>query len=363
LVGIHWGVLIIIISIIIDISRVKVLKKAAKEHGSQALEADALHFSSDVWSSSVVIVGLICVWIGNYFNIAVLKYADPVAALGVALLVINVSLKLGRKTIDDLLDTAPKGMKELIENEISNVTGIIEVADIRIRPSGAMQYIDVNIGIDPNLSHRTVHTIVHQIRERILAKVQRCDIVVSTYPVDTAEVEDSGIDDTLEKVISQIPECLNVHNIRVYQLEGRRRITAHVEVKDNLTLKESHDLSHKISKMVQEEIKDIDNVSIFFECAEQAVKTEDVTEKQQEIVNGIKNAVNKIKDNVDCHDINLYRNEHDVSVFLHCGVRGDFTIDRLETISTSIKNELRNSVSDLENVHIHFEPLENAVHN
>lgn len=72
------------------------------------MEADALHFSSDIWSSSVVIGGLVCVWIGDYFNIPVLKCADPIAALGVALLVIKVSIKLGKETIDVLLDTAPK---------------------------------------------------------------------------------------------------------------------------------------------------------------------------------------------------------------------------------------------------------------
>lgn len=184
LVGIQWGVLTMIISIVVDASRVKVLKQAAKEHGSQALEADALHFSSDIWSSSVVIGGLVCVWIGDYFNIHVLKYADPIAALGVALLVIKVSIKLGKETIDVLLDTAPKGMKEMIKNEISKITGVLQITEIRIRPSGAVQYININVGIDPNQSQRTVHTMVHEIRETISVKIPRCDIVVSTFPVD-----------------------------------------------------------------------------------------------------------------------------------------------------------------------------------
>ncbi len=184
LIGVQWGVLTMIISIIVDASRVKVLQKAAKEHGSQALEADALHFSSDVWSSSVVIVGLVCVWMGNYINIPVLKYADPIAALGVALLVMKVSIKLSRETIDILLDTAPKGMKEMIENEISQITGVLQIAEIRIRPLGGNQYIDINVGICPNQSHRSVHAIVHEIRERIINIIPRCDIVVSTFPTE-----------------------------------------------------------------------------------------------------------------------------------------------------------------------------------
>lgn len=188
LIGVQWGVLTLIISIIVDVSRAKVLNKAAKEHGSQALEADALHFSSDVLSSSVVIVGLVCVWIGDYLKIPILNYADPLAALGVALLVIKVSIKLGRETVDVLMDTAPKGMKEVIENEISRIPGVLDIAEVRIRPSGTIQYINLNVGVDPNHSCRTIHTIVHEIREKISEKIPRCDIMVSTFPAEVVGV-------------------------------------------------------------------------------------------------------------------------------------------------------------------------------
>ncbi|HEY5583978.1 MAG TPA: cation diffusion facilitator family transporter [Ruminiclostridium sp.] len=358
LVGIQWGVMIMIISIIVDSSRVKILKKAAKQYGSQALEADALHFSSDVWSSSVVIGGLICVWVGDYFNIAFLKHADPIAALGVALLVIRVSIKLGKETIDVLLDTAPKGMKEMIEKEISNITGVLQIAGIRSRPSGGMQYIDINVGIDPNQSHLSVHNVVHEIRKKISEKIPRCDIVVSTFPIDTIGIIDSDIIHILEKIIIQFPNCINVHNIHVYELEGRKKITAHVELNENMTLKDSHELSHRIGNMVQNVIKDVDNVSLYFERAEQVVQTEDITEIQQDVIDSIRDAVNKIDDNVDCHDIKIYSNGNSISTFLHCGVRGDFTIDKLEELSQSIKSELKNNKTYLENVHIHFEPLE-----
>jgi len=361
LIGIQWGVLIMIISIIVDVSRVKVLKKAAKEHGSQALEADALHFSSDVWSSSVVIIGLICVWIGDYFSIPALKHADPIAALGVALLVIKVSIKLGKEAIDVLLDTAPKGMKEMIEEEINKIPGVLQVAEIRIRPSGAVQYIDVNVGIEPNQSHRAVHNIVHEIREKISEKIPRCDIVVSTFPADAVGITDININHTLEGIISRIPNCTNIHNIYVYELEGKKKITAHIELKENLTLNESHELSHQISHMIQNAIKNVDNVSLYFERTEQEVKTEDITEEQQDIVNDIRNTVSSINNNIDCHDIKLYSKGDKITTFLHCGIRGDFTVDKLEVVSMTIKDKLKSNVNQIENVHIHFEPLEDTV--
>ncbi len=92
-----WGFLVIGISIVVDISRSRALSRVAKKYHSQALEADALHFSSDVWSSAVVILGLVFVSLG-YF------WVDAVAAFSVAVLVLVVSFRLGRRTINVLID-------------------------------------------------------------------------------------------------------------------------------------------------------------------------------------------------------------------------------------------------------------------
>lgn len=361
LVGIEWGVLVMAVSILIDSSRVKVLSKAAKQYGSQALKADALHFSSDVWSSSVVIAGLICVWAGNYFNITLLKYADPIAALGVALLVIKVSIKLGKETIDVLLDAAPAGVKEMIEKEVCSISGVLQVAKVRVRPSGAYQYIDINVGIDSNYNCKAINSVVIEIREKVSHIVPKSDIMIGTFPVSTGEVKDSNIVNAFQEVMSQIPNCTNIHNIHVYNLEGKKKICAHIELKENLTLKDSHDLSHRISNMVQNAVGDIDNVNLYFECAEQVAQAEDITETQLDIIDSIKKTVGKLRADVDCHEIKLYSVGNKVSTFLHCAVRGDFTIDNLEKISASIKSELKSNVTQLENVHIHFEPIEEVI--
>jgi len=356
LVGIHWGVLTMLISIAVDYSRVRVLKKAAKQHASQALEADALHFSSDVWSSSIIIAGLVCVWLGNKFNIPFLKLADPIAALGVALLVIKVSIHLAKDAIDVLLDTAPRGMKEMINKEIKEVLGVLQIADIRVRAAGAFYYIDVNIGTDPSLSHGEVHAIVHEIRERIYAKIPRCDIIISTFPAPAGEVAANGINPVIRNIIGQFTNCTNVHNIHVYEIDGKKKVTAHIELKENLTLKETHDLAHKISQAIQQTVAEIDSVNIYFECAEQVMEAEDITEARRDLVEAIRTAVNKLDINFDCHAIRLYGKDNKISSFLHCGVRGDFTVDKLEAISNNIKSYLKKNVPQLDNVHIHFEP-------
>lgn len=358
--GAIWGAVVMVISIIVDSTRVGILKRTAKKYGSQALEADALHFSSDILSSAVVCGGLVCVWIGEIFHIPALKYADPIAALGVAALVIRVSMKLGKETIDVLLDTAPKGMKEAIEKEISTIANIVQIESVRIRPSGAVKYIDLNIGVESVQDNLSVHKLVSEIKNRVSKLVPNSDVVVSTFPIESLSVEDVNINRTLVKIVGQVPNCLNVHNVHIYELDGKKEITAHIELKENLTLSATHELSHEISKRIKKEIDSIENVNLFFERAEPELRIEDITEFATDIVCSIKEVVNGISDDMDCHEIRIYKKGDKVSTFLHCGVREEFTVDKLELLSDDIKRKLKSNVNHLENVHIHFEPLEDS---
>ena len=101
----YWSFIVMTVSIIIDISRSRVLMKTAKKYNSKALEADALHFSTDVWSSSVVILGLIALLVSRLVpRLQFLEHADAISALVVAAIVIWVSIRLGFSTIKALID-------------------------------------------------------------------------------------------------------------------------------------------------------------------------------------------------------------------------------------------------------------------
>src|SRR5947207_1500819 len=98
--------LVMFVSMGVDFWRSRALGKIASKYDSQALEADALHFSTDIWSSAVVVLGLVLVLIGRTYGISWLADADPIAALFVAVIVVYVSSRLARRTIDALLDAA-----------------------------------------------------------------------------------------------------------------------------------------------------------------------------------------------------------------------------------------------------------------
>jgi cation diffusion facilitator family transporter len=353
-----WGIGVMVLSIIVDISRSRALKRTAQKYNSQALEADALHFSSDVWSSLVVIGGLGCVGIGNYFKMPVFHYGDPLTALGVSFLVIVISIKLGKRTIDVLLDTAPKGLISDILHAVSQVQGVLDVEGVRVRLSGPIYFIDLNVGISKNESHREVHLIVHDIREALQQKYPNSDIVISTYPIGIPCVEDKEEYLAIKKIVDTFSECTNIHNIHVYEVLGRKHIAVHIEVKGSLSLEESHELSHRIGKLIQNALPGVGEVSVNFESMKQnRIIADDITEQSTELIKKIDALINKVPEKLNCHDIKIYRQGEKLTAFLHCGLRGNYPVAKIEKVSKNISQRIRKTISNVEGVHIHVEPL------
>jgi len=179
-----WSFAVMGTSIAIDISRSRVLARVAKAYNSQALEADALHFQTDVWSSSVVILGLIGVKVGEWFPaVEWLREADAVAALGVSMIVVWVSWKLGRRTIDALLDSAPAGMEERILAAVEAIPGVHNCHNIRARYSGPVLFIDLHVLVDGNQSLFEAHALTEVIEGVIQQVAPGADVTVHPEPV------------------------------------------------------------------------------------------------------------------------------------------------------------------------------------
>lgn len=186
-----WSFIVMGASIFIDYSRSRILYKAARKYKSQALEADALHFSTDIWSSSVVILGLIGLTISRFIpGLEWMQKADSIAALIVAIIVIYISGELGIRTISSLLDTAPMGLADKVEEVAASVTGVVDAHAIRIRPSGANTFIDMHISMDGNCTLKEAHTATEVIEKAIHAIISPADITVHVEPAQVGASPD-----------------------------------------------------------------------------------------------------------------------------------------------------------------------------
>ncbi|MBA4317939.1 MAG: cation transporter [Flavobacterium sp.] len=171
-----WSFIVIITSIVIDISRSRALYKVARKYNSQALEADALHFSTDIWSSTVVLIGLICV---SFFKF---HFADPIAALLVALIVLGISYRLGKRSFDALMDRAPKGLTEDLKNIISGIPEVKGFHELKVRESGPYKFVEFNIHVEKDLSIYVAHEISHKVEEAITDKINNIQVTIHIEP-------------------------------------------------------------------------------------------------------------------------------------------------------------------------------------
>lgn len=178
-----WAFVVMGLSIAVDTAVSRALSRAAKAHHSQALEADALHFSTDIWSSSVVIVGLIGVKLGEWFPaLAFLGRADAIAAIVVAIIVIFVSLQMGRRTVLALMDTAPEGLPDKIKTAVEAIPGVVDCHRVRVRQSGPYLFVDAHVALAGNPPLSVAHDMVLKIEDAIHHVAPRADIVVHADP-------------------------------------------------------------------------------------------------------------------------------------------------------------------------------------
>ena len=184
-----WSFIVMGTSIVIDMTRSRILYAAAKKHNSQALEADALHFSTDIWSSSVVILGLGLVTVARWVpSLSFLEKGDAVAALVVAAIVIFVSGELGIRSIQALLDAAPKnGERDRIIQEVSKMEDVADVHAVRIRSSGAGWFVDMHVTMNGRMSLNKSHALTERIEEKVQAILPEADVMVHVEPLEMAE--------------------------------------------------------------------------------------------------------------------------------------------------------------------------------
>jgi cation diffusion facilitator family transporter len=171
-----WSYIVVILSIIIDIGRSRALGRVAKKYNSQALEADALHFSTDIWSSAVVLVGLICANFGFFF-------ADSVAALGVASIVIVISYRLGKRSIEVLLDYAPHEKVSKVESVLRKFPEVGTFHSLKVRTAGADTFVSVVVTLHPQLNLGEAHDICDKVESEVRSLIDRCDVFIHVEPM------------------------------------------------------------------------------------------------------------------------------------------------------------------------------------
>jgi cation diffusion facilitator family transporter len=341
-----WSFVVMGTSIVIDVSRSRALYRIAKKYNSQALEADALHFSSDVWSSLTVIAGLFFVWIGY-------PIFDSIAAIGVALLVLFVSYRLGRRTIDALMDRAPKELVKEIESAINSVNGVEELRKLRIRPSGAHIFVDTVVAIRRTIPFHSAHMIMDSIERAVHAVHANADVVVHSEPFET---RDETIIDKIRMVV--MDKGLRApHNIEVHLTDGKYYIDFDVEYAKGLSFAEAHEISTDIEQQIQNQLSSVGKVTIHMEEYEaNEHPLNDVTKIEKVLSSEIRSITERQKDVLSCTELILLQEGNKYNATLTCLIDKTKTLDEVHQIISKIEAVLFQHFKQLRRVTIHAEP-------
>src|SRR5215471_8480804 len=224
--------LVMFFSMAVDYWRSRALGRIAAKYDSQALEADALHFSTDIWSTGVVALGLLLVMLGRAYGIGWLRAADPIAALFVAGVVVYVSWRLARRTVDALLDAAPTGVRGKIVAAVERVDGLLEIDRVRIRRAGNRYFADLSIGLARNVTFQRSEQVADAVTDAVHSILPDADVVVRSIPRPAIS---ENIFDRVRAVAAR--NNMTVHDVSVQDLNGRLHVEQHLELDERLSLK------------------------------------------------------------------------------------------------------------------------------
>jgi cation diffusion facilitator family transporter len=351
-----WAFGVMFISITIDTFRSRALFRVARKYNSQALEADALHFSTDVYSSTVVILGLILVYVAEQRNLHWLQDADPVAALVVAGIVVYITLRLGKKTVDALVDAAPSGTSSLIAETVSRVSGVLSLDRIRTRQSGSRLFVDLRLTLASNISLEHAQSVADVVEAEVHHLFPIADVVIHTTPQEPA----SG--DLVSK-IRAVAHRRNflVHEVTAYEVDGRVNVHLDLEVDPRLRLAEAHDRATQLESEIKENLPEVNEVNVHLEPLLVAVETGNEARLDHLAVERkLEELARETAGVLDCHSVEAHQVGGNVVVRLHCTLEPNLPIAKVHDITETLEFKFRQAFPQISKISIHAEPQDRA---
>jgi cation diffusion facilitator family transporter len=338
--------IVILGSIAIDFFRARTLKRVARATTSEALEADALHFRSDMWSSVAVLVGLIGVAIGH-------SWADAAAALVVAVFICIAGYRLGRRTIDTLTDTAPAGVSERIAAVARQVPGVVAVERVRARPAGAVLFVELGVGISRTLPLDRVSAIKQQLSQVIREEIPSAELTITTEP---RALDDETVRERVMVIARDL--ALAIHHVAVQNVAGRLSVSADLEVDGALTLAAAHDVASRLEEAVRHELGPDVEVETHIEplSADLLAGRDAEPETIAEVRELLCSLAVELPALGEVHDVRVRETSAGEIVNFHCRVDPALSVSAVHDLVDALERRLRRQFPTIQRVIGHAEP-------
>jgi len=351
------AILVLLVALSIDITRAKRLSRVAAKYSSEALEADALHFSTDVWSTIVVISGICLVWAGERWNLPWLVYADALAGLTVAAVILRVGSRLGKRTLDALLDAAPEGLLEQITKAIGQMAGVLNVQRVRLRRAGNRYFVDATVSVPRTASLEQVHAWSDAIEQRV-AEIVPSDVVVHAEP---RAPKGEPFFDSIRAVAQR--SGLAIHDLFAQQNDGRLFVELHLELDPHLSLKEAHQQATELEEKIRELRQEPMEVNIHIEPLGTAISVPDSgKEDLRDLARAIEAFLNGLPaeyhELLNSHNVIVRQVAHHILASCHCVMRSELPITEVHDVTGTLEDRVKEKFPQISRITIHPEPQE-----
>lgn len=336
-------------SALIDVFRVRMLLGAARADDSDALRAGALNLMTDIGTALIAFVTLLLVR-------AEVEAADAVGGILVGVAVLVAAVRLGKRSVDVLMDRAPHLPVEDLAAAADRASGVAETRRVRVRGAEGRLFADVTVAAGRTASLERAHDIAERVEQEIAEIAPGIDVVVHVEPVS----ETTGLVERAQAAATRVEGVHEVHNTLVHAFDdrGRRKlhVTLHAKMRAGTSLERAHQLSDEIETAVAAELGGNVRVDTHIEPLEPTAFSTDVTAERRTIVDAVTRLAEEETDVLDCHEVLVTSSGGELSVVVHVRGRADLPLDRIHDASERIENALHAEHPDVGPVLIHFEP-------
>jgi cation diffusion facilitator family transporter len=339
--------LVLVIAMVVDAWRWWSLMRVARETGSEALEADALHFSSDLVNSVLVLVAL---------GAAALGYpqVDSLVAVGVSLFIAVAGFRLAQRTIGALLDAAPAGVADIIRTAAEGVPGVVAVDQVRVRPAGGQVFGEVLVRVARTLPLEKVAEIKRRIVAAVQDELPRAEITVASEPT---QLDDETV---LERVLLiAAKRRVPVHHVMVQEVAGRLSVSLDVEVDARMSLGAAHGLASKLESAIREEFGEALEIDTHIEPLRvDALSGEDEAPTVTELIaRSLRERADEIGQVTDVHSVRVRRTRDGLVVNYHCRFDPTVSVESAHACVDELERRFRAAHPDVLRVIGHAEPV------
>ncbi len=351
--GFQWSVAVVLCSVAVDFWRSRRLRDVADRTGSSALATDAFHFASDIWSSLAVLCGLCVAWVGVHFDIAVLSYADPLAAIVVSLLILRLTVRLGREAVDVLLDQIPAETRLRLIDDVARVPGVLSVEQARVRRAGANYFADFTLALPRRYTFEHTGELVRSATEAVHRTLPEADVVIHTVP---RQARAESIFDRVRAVAAR--NNVSVHELSVQSHQGRLRVEQHLELDEEQPLLKAHDFVCTLESEILREVPEIDAVLTHIESEPATIEQPaEHVEEDRRIEQAMLFTAAQLPEIIDVHEIIVGRTGEHIQLSCHCTLPDDLSMRRVHEVITALEDRFKLECPEVYRVTIHPEPV------